>query len=76
MKAILLGAVAAVALTAFDAEARTLRWARSAESLTLDPHSQNEGPTTTFLHQVYEPLVNTDMTGAMVPSRPSSPRTT
>jgi peptide/nickel transport system substrate-binding protein len=72
MKAILLGAVAAVALTAFDAEARTLRWARTAESLTLDPHSQNEGPTTTFLHQVYEPLVITDMTGAMVPALATS----
>ncbi|TVQ55259.1 MAG: ABC transporter substrate-binding protein [Rhodobacteraceae bacterium] len=66
MRAILLGAAAAIALTALDAEAGTLRWARTGEALTLDPHSQNEGPTTTFLHQIYETLILADMTGAFV----------
>jgi hypothetical protein len=30
------------------ASAQTLRWARSGDSLTLDPHAQNEGPTHTL----------------------------
>jgi hypothetical protein len=44
--------------------AETLRWARAAEALTLDPHSQNEGPTTTLMHQIYEPLILRNMEGA------------
>jgi len=39
------------------AQAETLRWARAGDSLTLDPHAQNEGPTHTLAHQVYEPLL-------------------
>ena len=35
----------------------TLRWASQGDALTYDPHSQNEGPTTTANIQVYEPLV-------------------
>ncbi|MEO0328677.1 MAG: ABC transporter substrate-binding protein [Pseudomonadota bacterium] len=45
------------------ASAETLRWARSGDSLTLDPHAQNEGPTHTLAHQVYEPLLLRDTTG-------------
>ena len=49
-----------VALTfaATAASAETLRWARSGDSLTLDPHAQNEGPTHTLAHQIYEPLLH------------------
>ncbi len=46
------------------AQAETLRWARSGDALTLDPHSQNEGPTHTVRHQMYEPLIIRDTTGA------------
>ena len=46
------------------ANAETLRWARSGDALTLDPHSQNEGPTHTVRHQMYEPLIIRDTTGA------------
>jgi len=51
--------VAAMATTAlpFSADARELRWARIADALTLDPHAQNEGPTHTLNHQLYEPLM-------------------
>ncbi len=59
---------AAVSLAALSADAATLRWARTQEALTLDPHAQNEGPTTTLAHQMYEPLVLRDHTGAMVPA--------
>ncbi|MEX0312176.1 MAG: ABC transporter substrate-binding protein, partial [Tateyamaria sp.] len=37
--------------------AETLKWARAGDALTLDPHSQNEGPTHTIRHQMYEPLI-------------------
>ena len=46
------------------AQAETLRWARAGDALTLDPHSQNEGPTHTVRHQMYEPLIIRDTTGA------------
>ncbi len=48
--------------------AETLRWARSGDALTLDPHAQNEGPTHTIRHQMYEPLIIRDMTGAFEPA--------
>ena len=38
---------AAAALGASAADARSLKWARSGDAFTLDPHAQNEGPTTT-----------------------------
>ena len=40
-------------LTALSAEARTLRWARSGDALTLDPHAQNEGPTHALNHHLF-----------------------
>lgn len=62
-KTIVLTAVL-LASTTIGASAETLRWARAGDSLTLDPHAQNEGPTHTLAHQVYEPLIIRDMTGA------------
>ncbi len=54
--------------TAGVANAETLRWARAGDSLTLDPHAQNEGPTHTLAHQMYEPLLQRDMSGAVIPA--------
>lgn len=63
---------AAVALSTLVAaplaSAETLRWARSGDSLTLDPHAQNEGPTHTLAHQIYEPLLQRDMAGQIIPA--------
>ena len=50
------------------ASAETLRWARAGDSLTLDPHAQNEGPTHTLAHQIYEPLLMRDMAGEIIPA--------
>ncbi|MEL6206184.1 MAG: ABC transporter substrate-binding protein [Pseudomonadota bacterium] len=58
----------ALALCAGAASAETLRWARAGDSLTLDPHAQNEGPTSALAHQIMEPLIIRDMTGAIVPA--------
>ncbi|HEY8564384.1 MAG TPA: ABC transporter substrate-binding protein [Beijerinckiaceae bacterium] len=49
--------LSATTLTAIDAEARTLRWARSQDATTLDPHSGNTGPNHVMGHNLYEPLV-------------------
>ena len=58
----------AVAAVALPASAETLRWARAGDALTLDPHAQNEGPTHTLRHQMMEPLIIRDTTGAFEPA--------
>jgi peptide/nickel transport system substrate-binding protein len=65
---LMLGAAAlALTLSTVAADAETLRWARVADALTLDPHSQNEGPTSTVLHHIYETLVRRDTDGSLQP---------
>ena len=60
--------LAAAALCAASlAEAKTLRWASQGDALTLDPHSQNEGPTTAMNNHVYEALISRDPSLAKVP---------
>ncbi|WP_343563318.1 ABC transporter substrate-binding protein [Kiloniella sp. b19] len=61
-------ASAALISTTGLASAETLRWARAGDALTLDPHAQNEGPTHTVRHQMYEPLIIRDTTGAFEPA--------
>ena len=56
-------ALLATTMLAGAASAETLRWARAGDSLTLDPHAQNEGPTHTLAHQIYEGLLQRDMAG-------------
>ncbi|WP_422364784.1 ABC transporter substrate-binding protein [Pelagibius sp.] len=63
----LLAAVLLASTSSF-AMADTLRWTRAGDSLTLDPHAQNEGPTSALAHQIMEPLVIRDMTGKIVPA--------
>ncbi len=67
LRTIMLAATMLAGTAAF-ASAETMRWARAGDSLTLDPHAQNEGPTSALAHQIMEPLVMRDMTGAMVPA--------
>ena len=37
--------------------ANSIKWSMPGDSLTLDPHAQNEGPTTMVSRQIYEALV-------------------
>jgi peptide/nickel transport system substrate-binding protein len=60
--------VAALMSSAAIVNAETLRWARAGDALTLDPHSQNEGPSHTMRHQMYEPLIIRDTAGNFVPT--------
>ena len=46
---------------------KTIRWARVGDALTLDPHSQNEGPTHTLAHHIYETLVGRATDGSLTP---------
>ena len=55
-------------LAAGAADARAIKWARSGDALTLDPHAQNEGPTHNLLHLIYEPLILRDRTGKLLPT--------
>lgn len=52
--------------------AETLRWARAGDSLTMDPHSQNEGPTHALAQQIYEPLISPDMEAKPIPALATS----
>ena len=58
---------AALALGATAADARSVKWARGADALTLDPHGQNEGPTIALNNQVYESLVARDNANKLIP---------
>ena len=51
-----------------SAEARTLRWARSIDASSLDPHASNTGPNVLVAQQIYEPLVLRQRDGWMVPA--------
>jgi peptide/nickel transport system substrate-binding protein len=65
-------AVAALLLAASLAEARPLKWARSGDALTLDPHAQNEGPTSNMSHQIYEVLVHRNAQSKLIPGLATS----
>ncbi|HKH34661.1 MAG TPA: ABC transporter substrate-binding protein, partial [Beijerinckiaceae bacterium] len=60
--------LAAFAVAAGPAEARTLRWARSIDTTSLDPHAANTGPNLLVAHQIYEPLIVRHFDGKMVPA--------
>ncbi|KKB13373.1 peptide ABC transporter substrate-binding protein [Devosia geojensis] len=60
-------ALVATTMLAGVANAETLRWARASDSLTLDPHSQNQGVTHTLGHHIYETLLDRDVDGNLQP---------
>ncbi|SMH56312.1 ABC transporter substrate-binding protein [Maritimibacter sp. HL-12] len=64
---LMLGAAAVSLALTGAASAETLRWARVGDALTMDPHSQNEGPTHTLNHHIYETLVGRADDGTLVP---------
>jgi peptide/nickel transport system substrate-binding protein len=59
---------ATTTLATVAADARTVRWARSIDAQTLDPHAANIGPTSDLSHQIYEPLVIRGYDGALIPT--------
>jgi peptide/nickel transport system substrate-binding protein len=61
-------ALAVICLIGSAADAKSLRWARSGDALTLDPHAQNESPTHNLMHLFYEPLVLREIDGKLEPA--------
>ena len=47
--------------------ANTIKWSMPGDSLTLDPHAQNEGPTHMVSRQVYEGLVTPGINMEILP---------
>ena len=64
----LIAAAAVTCLLAGAVDARTVKWARSGDALTLDPHAQNEGPTLNLNHHIYEALIIRDNVGKALPA--------
>lgn len=58
--------LALVLATPVSAE-NVLRWTSQGDALTLDPHSQNEGPTNSMNGTIYEALVTRDASLALQP---------
>ena len=52
--------------------AKTLRWASQGDTLTMDPHAQNEGLTNSINGQIYEKLVTRDRQLVIVPGLATS----
>ncbi|MET0568302.1 MAG: ABC transporter substrate-binding protein [Hyphomicrobiaceae bacterium] len=69
-------ALTAICLIGSVADAKSLRWARSGDALTLDPHAQNESPTHNLMHLFYEPLVLRQIDGKLEPTLAVSWRVT
>ena len=65
-------ALYALALSAAPADAKTLRWARSIDTTSLDPHAANTGPNLLIAHHLYEPLIVRQFDGKMVPALATS----
>jgi peptide/nickel transport system substrate-binding protein len=57
----------AVFFVTVEANARTIRWARSGDAMTFDPDALNEGATAALTHHIYETLVWRDAEGKLVP---------
>ncbi len=64
----LAASVATLFLAGAAAQAENvLRWTSQGDALTLDPHSQNEGPTNAMNGTIYEALVTRDASLALRP---------
>jgi len=63
----LTGVLVATTMLVGVANAETIRWARSSDALTMDPHSQNQGNTHTLAHHIYETLLGRDNDGNLTP---------
>ena len=59
---------AAIAASTVTVSAETIRWARAGDAITMDPHAQNEVPTHSLNHQIYDSLLQRDMSGNIIPS--------
>ncbi|MFV0243622.1 MAG: ABC transporter substrate-binding protein [Qingshengfaniella sp.] len=59
--------IASTILLGSVTHANTIRWARSDDALSLDPHATSQAITANFLTHIYETLVDADASGKIVP---------
>ena len=59
-----------------SAFANSIKWSMPGDSLTLDPHAQNEGPTHMVSRQIYEGLVTPGINMEVLPQLAESWTTT
>ncbi|MDU8925953.1 ABC transporter substrate-binding protein [Alisedimentitalea sp. MJ-SS2] len=59
--------VAALTVASPALAENVLRWTSQGDALTMDPHSQNEGPTIAMNGQIYESLVTRDASLVLQP---------
>jgi peptide/nickel transport system substrate-binding protein len=64
--------VAAALIAVPCADAKTLRFSSQGDITTIDPHANNEGFTSSFLDNIYEPLVMRDKELKTVPGLATS----
>ena len=64
--------LASTLMTSMTADANTLRWARSQDATTLDPHSGNTGPNHVMGHNFYDTLVTRGFDGKLAGSLATS----
>lgn len=72
MNRLLVTATLLAALLPSLSPATTLRWARSTDASTLDPHAVNNGPNLNLLQQIYEPLLIRGPDGSQLPTLATS----
>ncbi len=72
MKNVFTALAVLVLLAAPPAPAQSFRWSSQGDSLTMDPHAQNEGVTNNLNGQVYERLVMRDRQLAIAPALATS----
>src|SRR5205085_351821 len=68
-------AVLLMVAIASPAEARSLRWARAGDAVTLDPHATDEPLGYALIHQIYETLLTRNAKGELVGELATSWRT-
>mgnify|MGYP001952198011 FL=1 len=71
-RALIAAGLAATLFHVPAAMAETVRWVRSSDAATLDPHSVNTGTNINVSHQIYEPLVLRDIKGKLIPALATS----
>ncbi|KPP99477.1 MAG: peptide/nickel transport system substrate-binding protein [Rhodobacteraceae bacterium HLUCCA12] len=68
LKQTLMGAAAALAMTAGLASAEELRFAGATPALTMDPHATNDFTTTAIFRQVYDSLIGLSQDMELTPA--------
>jgi peptide/nickel transport system substrate-binding protein len=62
---LLLSCLTAIILATLPVQAETIRWGRSGDAVTLDPHAATDAMTMQLVRNIYEPLVAIEPDGSL-----------